>query len=209
MEVCYLTLDCCLCNTMYFIDQLTTVPQYTTVYYSIPQYTTVHRSILQYTTVYHSTPQYITVYHSIPQYTTVYYSIPHYTTVHHSILQYTTVYHSIPQHTTVYCPSKLVSLHREEIDEKLEKLKTVERELTNKEQELQKVCVYLGTVRGDTWLHLAIQRERPRTNNFMAWLHVLWSSRSSQRERHIQAREKQLESKTRTRVSLFYFGWHS
>ena len=176
MEVCYLTLDCCLCNTMYFIDQLTTVPQYTTVYYSIPQYTTVHHSILQYTTLYHSTPQYITVYHSIPQ------------------------------HTTVYCPSKLVSLHREEIDEKLEKLKTVERELTNKEQELQKVCVYLGTVRGDTWLHLAIQRERPRT---MAWLHVLWSSRSSQRERHIQAREKQLESKTRTRVSLFYFGWHS
>ena len=118
---------------MYFIDQLTTVPQYTTVYYSIPQYTTVHHSILQYTTLYHSTPQYITVYHSIPQ------------------------------HTTVYCPSKLVSLHREEIDEKLEKLKTVERELTNKEQELQKVCVYLGTVRGDTWLHLAIQRERPRT----------------------------------------------
>ena len=34
-----------------------------------------------------------------------------------------------------------MSLHREEIDKKLEKLKTVERELTNKEQELQEVCV--------------------------------------------------------------------
>ena len=55
--------------------------------------------------------------------------------MYHSIPQYTIV---TPQYSTI---RKLVSLHREEIDKKLEKLKTVERELTNKEQELQEVCV--------------------------------------------------------------------
>ena len=43
-------------------------------------------------------------------------------------------------HTLVYL-SKLIFPLRGEIDKKLEKLKTVERELTNKEQELQDVSV--------------------------------------------------------------------
>ena len=92
--------------------------------------------ILQCTIVYVPHVQYTTAYLSILQYTTVYHSIPQYTTVLHSIPQYTTVYHNILGHI----PANL-SLHREEIDKKLEKLKTVERELTNKEQELQEVCV--------------------------------------------------------------------